>query len=85
MKKLCILLAALMLLSLALPGCTPENIFEETVAKPVIYLYPEEETEVTVHLDYVGDLTTTYPAYESGWTVTAATNGTLTDSEGREY
>lgn len=85
MKKLCILLAALMLLSLALPGCTPENIFEETVAKPVIYLYPEEETEVTVHLDYDGDLTTTYPAYESGWTVTAAPDGTLTDSEGREY
>ena len=51
MKKFRILLAALMLLSLALPGCTPENLSEEVSAKPVIYLYPEEETEVTVLLD----------------------------------
>ena len=74
-----------MLLSLALPGCTPENLSEEGSAKPVIYLYPEEETEVTVLLDYDGQLTTTYPAYENGWTVTAAPDGTLTDAEGREY
>ena len=85
MKKRCILLAGLMLLSIVLPGCTPENLFEATTAKPVIYLYPEKETEVTVRLDYDGDLTTTYPAYESGWTVTAAPDGTLTDAEGREY
>lgn len=85
MKKFRILLAALMLLSLALPGCTPENLSEEVSAKPVIYLYPEEETEVTVLLDYDGQLTTTYPAYENGWTVTAAPDGTLTDAEGREY
>ena len=85
MKKFRILLAALMLLSLALPGCTPENLSEEGNAKPVIYLYPEEETEVTVLLDYDGQLTTTYPAYENGWTVTAAPDGTLTDAEGREY
>ena len=85
MKKRCILLAGLMLLSIVLPGCTPENLFEATTAKPVIYLYPEEETEVTVRLDYDGDLTTTYPAYEGGWTVTAAPDGTLTDAEGREY
>lgn len=85
MKKFRILLAVLMLLSLALPGCTPENLSEEGSAKPVIYLYPEEETEVTVLLDYDGQLTTTYPAYENGWTVTAAPDGTLTDAEGREY
>ena len=29
--------------------------------KPVIYLYPEEDTEVTVKLDYNGLLTCTYP------------------------
>ncbi len=82
MKKLCTLLAALMLLSLALPGCTPESAKD---AKPVVYLYPEEETEVTVRLDYDGDLTTTYPAYADGWTVTAAPDGTLTGEDGREY
>ena len=85
MKKLCTLLAALMLLVLTLSGCTPENLFEEGDAKPVIYLYPEEETEVTVRLDYDGDLTTTYPAYADGWTVTAAPDGTLTGEDGREY
>lgn len=57
-----------------------------TSAKPVIYLYPERETEVTVRLDVDGELTCTYPAYNNGWTVTAEPDGTLTDrSTGREY
>ncbi len=55
------------------------------LAKPVIYLYPEEETEVTVCLDYDGELTCTYPAYDGGWTVTAQPDGILTDAEGRTY
>ena len=54
-------------------------------AKPVIYLYPEEETAVTVQLDYDGELTTTYPAYDDGWSVTAEPDGTLYDAEGRAY
>ena len=82
MKKLCLLLAALLVLALALPGCTPEGAKD---AKPVVYLYPEEEMAVTVRLDYDGQLTTTYPAYEDGWTVTAAPDGTLTDGTGRAY
>ena len=53
--------------------------------KPVIYLYPEEETEVTVKLDYNGTLTSTYPTYGDGWRVTAQPDGTLTDASGREY
>ena len=54
-------------------------------AKPVIYLYPTEETEVSVALDFDGTLTSTYPAYGDGWTVTARPDGTLTDETGREY
>ena len=55
-------------------------------AKPVIYLYPEEETRVNVKLDYNDRLTATYPAYEDGWTVIARPDGTLVDPEtGREY
>ena len=57
----------------------------ETAAKPVIYLYPEEETQVTVKLDYAGELTCTYPAYQDGWTVTASPEGTLTDADGQTY
>ena len=53
--------------------------------KPVIYLYPEETTEVTVELDLPGELTCTYPAYEDGWRVTAAPDGTLTDGKGQTY
>ncbi len=53
--------------------------------KPVIYLYPEETMQVTVKLDFDGQLTTTYPAYNDGWTVTAHPDGTLADKTGREY
>lgn len=54
-------------------------------AKPVIYLYPEEETKISVDLDYAGKLTCTYPEYNDGWEVVAAPDGTLTDENGQTY
>ncbi len=54
-------------------------------AKPVIYLYPEKETEVKVDLTLDGRLTCTYPDYGEGWTVTASPDGTLTDKNGQTY
>ena len=63
----------------------PPTTVPVTPAKPVIYLYPETETQVTVELDFNGQLTSVYPAYENGWTVTAQPDGTLTDASGREY
>ncbi len=53
--------------------------------KPVIYLYPEVATEVSVNLSLAGKLTCTYPAYKDGWRVTAAPDGTLTDGTGQTY
>ena len=53
--------------------------------KPVIYLYPEKETEVSVELLLDGKLTCTYPAYGTGWKVMAAPDGTLTDDTGQIY
>ena len=54
--------------------------------KPVIYLYPQEQTRVSVKLDFDGKLTSTYPKYETGWDVIANPDGTLTDPvTGREY
>lgn len=53
--------------------------------KPVIYLYPEAETEVSVKLDYNGKLTCTYPEYKNGWTVTASPDGTLVGTNGQIY
>ena len=67
------------LLCALLTGCREErqNDHTDLDAKPVLYLYPEKETEVNVRLDYDGELTCTYPAYgEEGWTVTAAPDGT---------
>lgn len=82
MKKQLVLLAAVAVLMLS--GC--ESVFGGKDAKPVIYLYPEEETAVTVALDYGGTLTCTYPAAQDGvWTVTASPDGTLRDEEGQEY
>ena len=55
------------------------------VDKPVIYLYPEEETEVSVSLEIKDAiLTCTYPEYKGGWKVIAKPDGTLW-AEGREY
>lgn len=53
--------------------------------KPVIYLYPEERTEVSVKLKLNGELTCAYPRYTGGWCVTAEPDGILTDSDGQTY
>ena len=82
MKRIFALLLALLLLA-ALTGCWP--LEEQYTEKPVIYLYPEAETDVTVRLDYAGDLTCTYPAYDGTWRVAAAPDGTLTDEDGQTY
>ena len=63
----------------------PEDPGTCILGKPVIYLYPETTTEVTVELTLDGELTTVYPAYDNGWRVTAQPDGTLTDSSGRKY
>ena len=85
MKRLLTLsLAALLAAGLTACGAAEER--GDLAAKPVLYLYPEEETEVTVTLDFDGTLTSTYPDYGDGWTVTARPGGTLTDpATGREY
>jgi hypothetical protein len=57
--------------------------------KPVIYLYPEEEQNVEVQLDFKGELIAEYPKYDEsigGWSVTAFSNGRLINhKDNREY
>ena len=54
--------------------------------KPVIYLYPEEETDMTVKVDLDGEFICTYPEYNDGWEVTASPDGTLIEKNtGLEY
>lgn len=80
-KRFWVLLAALCCI-FSLTACQKE---EEYDAKPVIYLYPEHKTDVTVKLDYMGNLTCTYPEYKDGWKVSAEPDGTLTDADGQTY
>lgn len=56
------------------------------VDKPVIYLYPEKQTEVSLQVNFNGKLDFTYPPYKNGWQVIAQPDGTLTDkNDGREH
>ena len=61
--------------------------FEGAKEKPVIYLYPEEEADVSVKVNFPfgGEFTCTYPEYGDGWNVTAMPDGTLYDKNGDEY
>lgn len=60
--------------------------YNPPTAKPVIYLYPEEEQTVSVKLSFQGTLATTIPAYQNGWQVLARPDGTLTNlSDGQQY
>lgn len=64
----------------------PEYRVITPMAKPVIYLYPEKPTAVTVHLELAGELEVTYPDYGNGWSVTAYPDGTLINhADGQEY
>lgn len=54
-----------------------ENIM---MKKPVIYLYPQEETRIEIELKTIGDLTFTYPEYNDGWSVTVDSLGTITSN-----
>ena len=74
-------------------GCEPKKEKDITIKevtskdlKPVIYLYPETETNVDVKLYYDGELTCTYPEYKDGWSVLAKPDGTLINiDDGMEY
>lgn len=57
---------------------------EVIMDKPVIYLYPETEMNVSVKMDVKGDLTFTYPIYNDGWDVFAHPDGTI-DHNGKSF
>lgn len=82
-KKI-VALVLLAFLVFCLAACR-DNYNDVCDEKPVIYLYPETETCVTVRLDYSGNLTCSYPEYDGGWTVNASPDGTLTDDSGKTY
>ena len=54
-------------------------------AKPVLYLYPEKETNVEVKFEHPELLTTTYPKYINSWKVKVSPNGDMKDTNGKYY
>lgn len=54
--------------------------------KPVIYLYPETPTTVSVKIEPQGGMTVSNPEYNEGWLVNASPDGNLTEiSSGKAY
>lgn len=54
--------------------------------KPVIYLYPQEKTDISVQVEPKGGFSFTEPAYDDGWNVTAYPNGALVNkTDGKTY
>ena len=99
MKKILIIASCLVVASLSfLAACdTHEKKGNHEVLdeKPVVYVYPEEEQDLTMTIDVKGTLDMVYPAPErqvqteegtrASWTISAAPDGTLTDASGRSY
>ncbi|MDO5520183.1 MAG: hypothetical protein Q4G58_06795 [bacterium] len=59
---------------------------KNTDYKPVIYLYPKKEQNISVKLDYTGVVTVSSPEYKNnGWEVKAFPDGTLIGDDGKKY
>lgn len=55
------------------------------MAKPVIYLYPKEQTTVSVRVTPKNGISVSDPPYGDGWTVTAHPDGSILDSKGKRH
>lgn len=51
------------------------------IDKPILYLYPETTTKLTIKLGYPEKITCSYPKYENEWNVIANPDGTLMDTK----
>jgi len=47
--------------------------------KPAIYLYPQDDTYISIELEIDGQLTRTIPSYDEGWYVLGKPNGDIFD------
>jgi hypothetical protein len=61
-------------------------VFGGSCGKPVIYLYPEQTTKVSVSVMPTGGMTVSDPVYNHGWNVIADPNSNLTNlANGKVY
>lgn len=59
--------------------------YENVAYKPILYLYPTKDTNITVKLENKEKIITSYPKYNNGWNVFSKTNGDLYDKDGKYY
>lgn len=71
---ICSVVAIIMFFVQAIMG-----VYTSFSLKPIIYLYPEKEQQISVELGYPEKLECVYPKYENSWEVLAKPNGDLTD------
>lgn len=76
---LALTIGAIIIIIRTVTGGCPNDPDEPVDKKPVIYLYPLKEEEITVKLGKPNNITLSYPTYNNGWTVTAYPDGTLID------
>ena len=74
-----IFIIELVFLIFLLLGVFAMSMSGRSIDKPIIYIYPTEETEVSVELGNPEKLTHTYPKYKNRWEVIAKPNGDLQD------
>ena len=55
------------------------------IAKPILYLYPKNDTNVTISFEHPEYLETTYPKFRGQWDVLAKSNGDLYDKNNNYY
>jgi hypothetical protein len=55
------------------------------MCKPVVYLYPPKDTDVSVKVAPNGGMTFSNPLYKDGWDVLARPNGKLSASDNKDY
>lgn len=58
---------------------TPYDPSDMSIDKPIIYLYPTEDKQVSIKLLNEENITCSYPKYRNEWKVLAQSNGNLID------
>lgn len=62
-----------------------DNDDDLIAAKPVLYLYPKRDMDVSISFSREDFLTTTYPKYRGGWKVHVTKDGDIVDDDGKWY
>ena len=81
LRLLKIIIASIIIIFVCMTALNVYNNANTTIDKPIIYLYPQEDTDITVNLQYSNNITVSYPKYNPniGWHVLAKPDGNLID------